>query len=169
MAKLTGGILVMFSVLALSMHFYFKGQLRLRALRDVQKALTVFYGYVEFSVMPLPYIFKEVCDKSDGAGKEIFQNVCLLIREKEIDVLESMWCLSADKCSALEPKDKEVVKSIGSVLGKLDKQLQLNSITLALEGIKQNQRELTDKLNKNGTLYIRIGGMAAVLIIILLI
>lgn len=169
MARLTGGIFIMFSVMVLSLYHYFKNQYRLQALQEIRKALVIFYSYIEFSAQPLPYIFQQVSLKCGEPAQDIFKTLDSLIEEKKMTDIAQMWRLAVEECGAIQSQDKEVIKGIGNVLGKLDKQLQLKNITLTIEAVKHSEKEIMEKISKNGTIYIRVGAMLGLLLIILLI
>ena len=98
---------------------------RYQELKKFKRALGVFKSKLEFTYEPV---------------SEIFESISRMVYEKEENLFQKFienkdWNLAVEEQKYFEPEDKEVAKGLGKMLGKLDKDGQLNEIYLVEEFI----------------------------------
>ena len=126
-------------------------------LKKFKRSLGIFRSKLEFTYEPVCEIFKEV-------SRLVYEEN---IFERFIE--NNNWDLAVDAQKNFENDDKEVVKSLGKMLGKLDKDGQLNEIYL-VDGFIDKQIETAYEIKqKNEKLYKILGRSVGIAIAIILI
>lgn len=169
MGKLIGAILTFTSIMIITLNLHFKSHYQLQEIKEFKKAMIIFYSYMEFSTLPLPFIFHELAKKTENNPKKLFTNITNMLNQNKIKDINTIWCTSISQISFIACECKEVLKDIGSILGILDKQLQLKNIDLAIKELNYREELCMEKIKKNSSLYLRMGVMVGILIIVLFI
>ena len=128
-------------------------------LKKFKRALGVFKTKLEFTYQPI---------------NEIFEDISKLVYEEKDNVFKRFnenedWDLSVDMEENFMPDDKEVAKNLGKLLGKLDKDGQLNEIYLVNSFIDKQIEVAFDVRQKNEKLYRILGKSVGIAIAIVLI
>lgn len=128
-------------------------------LKKFKRSLGIFRSKLEFTYNPV---------------NEIFEDISRLVYENEDNVFKRFnenknWDLSVDEEENLSQDDKEVVKSLGKMLGKLDKDGQLNEIYLVDEFLDKQIETAFEVKQKNEKLYKILGKSVGIAIAIILI
>ena len=128
-------------------------------LKKFKNGLGIFKSKLEFTYEPVGAIFKDISR---------------LVYEDENNVFKTFvetenWNYSVDCQKNFENEDKEVAKSLGKMLGKLDKTGQLNEINL-VDGFIDKQIESAFEIKeKNEKLYRVLGRSVGIAIAIIFI
>lgn len=144
------GILIVLIILTSSLIGNIKAksfEKRYLELKKIKSGLGIFKSKLEFTYEPV---------------NEIFRDISKLIYEDEKNIFKSFienndWNLSVDSYDSFTNEDKEVVKGLGKMLGKLDKSGQLNEINLVDSFLDKQIESALEIKEKNGKLYKALG------------
>lgn len=133
----------------------YKAKLCKERVIELQKFLNgiiMFKNKIEFTYEPINSIFFEISkliyDNRENIFKEVQKN------EKDINI---SWFEESDKIKNITNEDKEIIKTFGKLLGKIDIKGQIGQIELTTKLIeKQIEKAEIDK-NKNFKLYKTMG------------
>ena len=134
-------------------------QQRYLELKKVKRGLGIFRSKLEFTYEPVG---------------EIFEDISRLVYEDEDNIFKRFlenndWNLAVENQKNFEKEDKEVAKGLGKMLGKLDKDGQLNEIYLVDGFIDKQIEEAFEVKQKNEKLYKVLGRSVGLAIAIILI
>ena len=130
---------------------------RYTELKKFKRALGIFRSKLEFTYAPIG---------------EIFENISKIIYEGESNIFQRFlenqdWNFAVEDQKYLEKEDKEVIKSLGKMLGKLDKEGQLNEIYLTDSFIDKQVEDAYLAKKKNEKLYKILGKCIGIAIAII--
>ncbi|MBR1540176.1 MAG: stage III sporulation protein AB [Clostridia bacterium] len=134
-------------------------QQRYLELKKLKRGLGIFRSKLEFTYEPVG---------------EIFEDISRLVYEEEDNIFKRFlenndWNLAIENQKNFEKEDKEVAKGLGKMLGKLDKDGQLNEIYLVDGFIDKQIEEAFEVKQKNEKLYKVLGRSVGLAIAIILI
>lgn len=132
---------------------------RYAELKKFKRALGIFKSKLEFTYEPIGEIFESISNLVYEGDENIF--------ERFLETND--WNLAVDSESNFENEDKEVAKSLGKMLGKLDKEGQLNEIYLTDGFIDKQIESALEVKNKNEKLYQVLGRSIGIALAIILI
>ena len=141
---------------------------RVKTLKDLREALSIFEIKVKFSFETIPEIFDEISKKTRGAVRMIFSDT---IKNVEINnmLVDEAWECSVEKNGGdLKIEDIDCIKSLGKLLGKTDVDGQINQINLVSVFIDKQIEEATEEKNKNQKMYQKLGAIVGLIIVIVL-
>ena len=126
-------------------------------LKKFKSGLGIFRSKLDFTYEPIQEIFKDISklvyDNKDNVFKRFLEN--------------EDWNLSVDLEENFSNEDKEVVKNLGKLLGKLDKSGQLNEINLVDEFLDRQIENSYEIKQKNEKLYKVLGKSVGIAIAII--
>ena len=131
---------------------------RFLELKKFKSGLGIFKSKIEFTYEPV---------------KEIFGEISRIIYENKENIFSRFienddWNLSVELQNNITKEDKEVLKGFGKMLGKLDKNGQLNEINLVNEFIDKQVEKAYDIKEKNEKMYKVLGRSVGIAIAIVL-
>lgn len=140
---------------------------RVKELQEIKSALNMFRTKIKYTYEPIPDIFQEIGSKFSCNVSNIF------IKASEKMGIESAgeaWRNSIDTVySNLTKEDKEVLKSLGKMLGKTDSDGQLNEIEVTETFLNLQIEKAEQERRKNEKLYKTLGVVAGFGFVIILI
>ena len=127
-------------------------------LKKFKRGLGIFRSKLEFTYEPV---------------NEIFSDISRLVYEGKENVFDSFvknedWNIAVESQNNFTNEDKEVIKSLGKMLGKLDKDGQLNEIYLTDEFVNKQIENAFDVRQKNEKMYKVLGRSIGIAIAIVL-
>jgi len=131
---------------------------RYQELKKFKRALSIFKSKLEFTYEPI---------------NEIFEDISRLVYEEKANIFQSFiengdWNFAVDSEKTFSNEDKEVAKGLGKMLGKLDKDGQLNEICLVDGFVDKQIEDAFEVKQKNEKLYKVLGRSAGIAIAIIL-
>ena len=171
MIRLLGSVLVLGATLWFGAYFAAKGKYRLRELAELERAVLLLHGQIQYLSAPLAEVLESVSWKTEGVMGEIFQQAGKAMAEREKDSAEEIWAEAWQRrrnMLFLTAEDLDMVLSFGKTLGYLDKAQQEGSISLLLRYLEEALAQGKKRLEKNGRLYYGIGGLSGLLLIVTL-
>lgn len=137
---------------------------RVKKLTKFQSALVMFKSKLEFTYEPIKNIFEDISKVIYGKQDNIFINVV-----RSNDDIFSSWKKAVESEKNFTIEDKEVIVTIGKLLGKTDLSGQVSEINLGLN-LVDKQIQIADSLmRKNVKLYKTMGIVCGLGICIILI
>lgn len=128
---------------------------RVNDLRMVQSSLNMFKTKIEFTYEPIKDIFEEISQIVYQKQENIFENTVLFMEGQ--DTSTSWYKALENTKNDFSFEDIEVLKTMGKLLGKTDKEGQIREICLT-ENLLQNQISKAEyEKNKNVKLYKTLG------------
>lgn len=127
-------------------------------LKKFKRALGVFKSKLEFTYEPIGEIFEDISKMIYENENNIFQR---FIENED-------WEKSVEEQKNWENEDKEIAKGLGKLLGKLDKEGQMNEICLVDQFIDKQIETAFAIKEKNMKLYKTLGRSIGIAIAIVL-
>ena len=101
---------------------------RVKNLKEIKKALNHFKTKIKFTYEPIREILEELIGTVIGETKEIFK---IAYEKMETENAGEAWKNAIEMSNVtIKQEDKEVLKSLGKLLGKTDVEGQLSEIEL---------------------------------------
>lgn len=128
---------------------------RVNDLRKVQSSLNMFKTKIEFTYEPIKDIFEEISEIVYQKEENIFKNTVFFMEGQDASV---SWYKALESTkNDFSFEDREVLKTMGKLLGKTDKEGQIREICLT-ETLLENQIHKAEiEKNKNVKLYKTLG------------
>lgn len=124
---------------------------RVKELQEMKNALSIFEARIEYTYEPIPEIFTEISRKADSNIAEIFRKTVEKMRK---NTAENSWIEAIEYSNTnLNKEDKEILKSLGKMLGKTDIKGQINQIELTSNFLDTQIDNARMEKEKNGKMY----------------
>ena len=128
---------------------------RVIELRNLQSSLNMFKTKIEFTYEPIKDIFEEISNIIYKEKENIFFSTAKKLSEKNITL--SWYEAIEDTKENFTKEDKEVLKSLGKLLGQTDKTGQIREICLTENLLKMQIEKAEIDKNRNVKLYKTLG------------
>lgn len=144
-----------------------KYSFRVYELKQIKEALSIFKSKIMYTYETIPSIFNEISSLLSGNVTSLFK----VSAEKMIEnTAQNSWNYAIDNCAnSLNKEDIEIVRTLGNLLGKTDKEGQIAEIELVQTFLNSQIDKAEIENSKNEKLYKKLGVLAGVSIGILLI
>ena len=144
-----------------------KYRYRLEELDELKNDFKIIENKIKYTYEPLEEIFTEIAEISTYSISELFKNVADNIKEQGREQARKNQVKTIEL--SLKKEDKKVLKEFGILLGKTNKEGQINQINFVNELLeRQIEKAKTDK-DKNETMYKKLGVILGVGLVIILI
>ena len=128
---------------------------RVVELKKFQSSLSMFKSKIEFTYEPIGDIFNSISKIIYKQEENIFK---LTIENTKKNDISNSWYLATEECkNDLNTEDKETIKMLGKILGKTDKNGQINEINLEIKQIERQLEKAEEEKIKNTKLYKTLG------------
>ena len=142
-----------------------------KMLLEIKKALIILKGEISYGKTPLPDAFYRVAEKTKGTLSAFFRRMSEEL-EKGNGTVEQIWGEAIKKCisdSEIRTCDRKELEQLGSTLGYLDVEMQLQTIGLYEKQLEQSILFFEKEKESRMRLYPLLGTMGGVLICIIMI
>ncbi len=140
---------------------------RILELKNMKNALNMFKTKIEFTYEPIKEIFLEISRIIYQDNNNIFKIFCEKIDSKEITIAWNEAVLEYK--GSLNDNDKDIIKMLGKMLGKTDKNGQISEIELVSNFLDKQINDAEDMKIKNEKLYKTLGVIGGLTVAIVLI
>ena len=140
---------------------------RILELKNMKNALNMFKTKIEFTYEPIKEIFLEISRIIYQDNNNIFKIFCEKIDSKEITIAWNEAVLEYK--GSLNDNDKDIIKMLGKMLGKTDKNGQISEIELVSNFLDKQINDAEDMKIKNEKLYKTLGVIGDLTVAIVLI
>lgn len=140
---------------------------RVEELRNMKNALNMFLTKIKFTYEAVPVSFSEISANVSGNVGKIFKTASENMQEKSAG---EAWEEAIEQTdTSFTKEDKDIIKSLGKLLGKTDIDGQISEIKL-VQNFLNTQIDLAEKeKQKNEKLYKTLGGVVGLAIVIILV
>ena len=141
---------------------------RVLELRDFKSALNLLKAKIKYTYEPIPEIFLEISNKFEDTIGGIFKNSRQKMR---ICTAGEAWELALEESGLLNisKEDKKILKGLGKLLGKTNKEGQISEIELTEQFLDRQIENAEAERIKNEKLYKTLGGVIGCALVIILV
>lgn len=144
-----------------------KYKYRLEELDELKNELKIIENKIKYTYQPLEEIFCEMIEISSFQIKSLYEYMTNNIKKVGA---EKAWKEAVFRADLnLNNEDKNVLKQFGTLLGKTNKEGQLNQINFTAELIDRQIDNAIKERNKNEKMYQKLGLIFGIGIVIVLI
>lgn len=139
---------------------------RLQELEEIQNSLNILKTKIKFTYEPIPEIFDEISKSSCKNVSNIFKNA----KDKMNNATAYIaWKEAVEETiTNLKNEDKQVLVTLGKLLGQTDVEGQLSQIEITEKFLEGQLKEALEEKHKNEKLYTRLGTIIGLVIVIVL-
>lgn len=139
---------------------------RLQELEEIENSLNILKTKIKFTYEPIPELFNEL-EKSKV--KNIGNIFCLAKEKMKEENISIAWEKAIDESvTNLKKEDKEILKTLGKLLGATDVEGQLGQIETTKTLLENQTKEAVEEKLKNEKLYSKLGTTIGLAIVVLL-
>ena len=140
---------------------------RVKELKEMKSALNIFETKIKFTYESVPEIFEQIGNQMEGNIGSVFKESSK--KMKDVSAGEA-WIQSIEKTeSNLNKEDKEILKKLGKLLGKIDADGQISEIELVSNFLDTQIDIAENERNKNEKMYKTLGGIIGLTLVIIFI
>jgi stage III sporulation protein AB len=169
--KLAGAAAVIGGSAALGFYYATLETHRALDLLEFKKALLILSSEIEYMRTPLPSASLNIGKRTERWAGPMFARFGESLSRCEGETAYRLWVGSmaeAKERAHLKPEDWAVVEGFGKTLGYLDKQMQLNAISYAVNYIDEKSAALQACADKNKRMYRSLGVIGGLLLAVVL-
>jgi len=140
-------------------------------LLELKKSLVMLKGEISYGRTPLPEAFFRLADKTKGVISKFYRIMAEGLEEGKGD-MEYLWKNYLEKCipeKEMRESDRKELESLGSTLGYLDTEMQLQTLGLYEKQLEQSIYFYEKERENRTRLYPILGTIGGILICIILI
>lgn len=140
---------------------------RVKELKEMKSALNIFETKIKFTYESVPEIFEQIGNQMEGNIGSVFKESSK--KMKDVSAGEA-WIQSIEKTeSNLNKEDKEILKKLGKLLGRIDADGQISEIELVSNFLDTQIDIAENERNKNEKMYKTLGGIIGLILVIIFI
>lgn len=140
---------------------------RLDELDELKNNFQIMENKIKYTYEPLEDIFSEVAEISSFSVRELFMKTARNIKQKGAEKAWKDEIKEADL--SLKKEDKNILKEFGNLLGKTNKEGQINQIQFVNTLLDRQIEKAKEDKTKNETVYKKLGLIFGIGIVIVLI
>ncbi len=170
--KIIGAVCIIIACTAIGFSKSYRLYGRYGELTELKKILCLLSGEIRFGSSTMEEAFETMAERVEAPYNGFFGWLSGKLKERTSVSLSELWREAVEKKlsgARLDRGDKELMIRLGRDLGCLDRETQLNTITLAAEQVEERKQELSGELPKKMKLYNCLGILSGVFLTILLI
>lgn len=138
---------------------------RVTELREIENGLNMFLTKIKFTYESVPDTFIQIGNNINGKIGDIFKTASIYMKNMSAG---EAWEKAIDKSeTSLNNEDKNIIKSLGKMLGKTDLEGQVSEIKLVQNFLNTQIENAEKEKQKNEKLYKTLGGVIGLAIVII--
>ncbi|MCL2215948.1 MAG: stage III sporulation protein AB [Defluviitaleaceae bacterium] len=169
--RVAGALAVMIGSVGLGLYYAAKESFRVQDLLEFKKALLILSSEIEYMRSPLAVACANIAKRTSLGAQRLFGRFSEALTGGDGETAYQLWLASMEKvrerCFFAE-EDWSVIEGFGKTLGYLDKQMQQNAITYAVNYIDEKAAALQIQSDKNRRMYRSLGVIGGLLITVVL-
>lgn len=165
--KVILGVAIIICSMRIGMLLSKKYKFRLDELDEFKNEFKIIENKIKYTYQPLEEIFSEIAEISTYEVKAFFKSVADHIKVKGAEFAWKENIQSAEL--SIKKEDREVLKEFGTLLGKINKEGQLNQINFINELLDRQIDKAKLEREKNETMYQKLGVIFGIGLVIVLI
>lgn len=169
--KIIGSALTISSCAAIGMYFSLILKKRIEELRELANCFTVIRGDIRYAKTTLPESLLGVGERTNGVFRPFFLGVAQQLISGEGNSFQQIWEEQIEKQleeSCLTKKDKSILNSLGETLGYLDSELQLDTLEIYIQRLKEEIQDSSKVVLEKTKIYSLLGVMGGIFVTIIL-
>ena len=128
---------------------------RVLELKEFKSALNIFKTKIKYTYEPIPDIFNEISNKFENNISALFKNAEIEMKTKNAG---EAWDFCIENTDLnIKDEDKKVLKNLSKLLGKTDKDGQINEIEVTEKFLDLQIEKAQEERQKNEKLYKTLG------------
>jgi len=169
MIRILGGLLVCVSTMLLGVYMGGAGTRRAKDLMEFKKSLILLKSQIDFAIYTLPQAFYHISERVQPHFEQLYAKMAAELEEGQNDAA-GVWASGMEnlKDSNLSKDDLANFSILGTSLGHMDAEVQINSIDMVIAGIDDSLKQLMADNPKNVKMYRGLGVVSGLLITIVL-
>ena len=170
-ARIIGGLAVILGCGGIGFYYSLKDGMRVGELQELKKALLILASEIEYMRSPLNIACANIAKRTTLATSKLFESFANYLDTNNGETAYQAWCqaiASIKNTTLLTQEDLQVVDSFGKTLGYLDKHMQQNAISHAINYMDEKTTALQLQSHKNKRMYRSLGVICGMLITIVL-
>jgi len=140
---------------------------RVNELRELKNALNIFKAKINFTYEPIPEIFNQISENINSNISRIFKMASYNMNFKSAG--EAWNSAIEGEILNINTEDKNILKTLGKLLGKTDLKGQINQIDLTSSFLDNQIKKAEFERQKNEKLYRSLGMILGIGIVIILV
>jgi len=168
--KILGSVMVISASTLAGLYISNLDSKRAIQLIEMKRALTILKSEISYALTPLPQALLNISLRTKEPVSSLFLNIAKELEERN-GQFGRIWereLLSHEGQTYWKRLDIEQFMSLGSSLGYLDGEMQLNGIEMVISYIDMVTEELKVSSDKNKKMYRSLGVLGGILIVIVL-
>jgi stage III sporulation protein AB len=174
--RILGAFLVIGSSTGIGIYFGNSIKDRLEKLRMIKQQMMIIRGDISYGNTCLPEVMEAVGDRlsrENGCPEfaAFYQQVSLELKEKKGIPFQQIWEKAVEENlgkTTLQEQDLQLLSSLGSQLGYLDRTMQLKTIDLFLERLEEELAPQVQKAGEKMRLCKTLGLMAGIFLVVVM-
>lgn len=139
---------------------------RVAELKEMKNALNMFLTKIKFTYESVPESFKEISNNVSGGVSKIFKTAFENMKSKSAG---EAWGDAVEmEETNFTKEDKDILKGLGKMLGKIDLEGQVSEIKLVQSFLNTQLKEAEQEKQKNEKLFKTLGGVVGLAVVIIL-
>lgn len=170
MIKITGALLIMSSVIALSIIPLYHHSYRIRLLQDFLMDFRFIHNEMRTNLSSVPDLMKFLCRKGGKITGEAYKKIYEMICAHGAAKFQDDWCSVMKSYSKYLSSDEyDHLTNIGNILGKYILEEQLSALSHLIELFEKSLSEEKLILSEKKRIDLGIGASLGIILVILLI
>jgi len=169
--RIVGALAVLAGSVGLGLYYAAREGFRAKELLEFKKALLILSSEIEYMRSPLAVACANIARRTDASVSRLFQYFADQLTAGDGDTAYQLWLTSAQQVKAnsfMAAEDWDVIEGFGKTLGYLDKNMQQNAISYAVNYIDDKAAALQTTSDKNKRMYRSLGAIGGLLITVVL-
>lgn len=170
--KIIGAVIIVLSSTLIGFFYSRKEEYRINDLNEMKRAFTILISEIEYASNSLPESMINISNKTENPISKILIDFAENLNKKDGQTIQQLWTEAVIKNkndTYFIDEDLENIKSFGSTLGYLDRNMQINNINMMIDYINKKTDTLSEISIKNKKMYRSLGILGGMIIAIILI
>lgn len=170
--KIIGAVIIVLSSTLIGFFYSRKEEYRINDLNEMKRAFTILISEIEYASNSLPESMINISNKTENPISKILIDFVENLNKKDGQTIQQLWTEAVIKNkndTYFIDEDLENIKSFGSTLGYLDRNMQINNINIMIDYINKKTDTLSEISIKNKKMYRSLGILGGMIIAIILI
>lgn len=171
MIRLVGIICILAGSTGLGISYAQELDLRIQELETLRQLILRLRGEIWYMHCPLPEAFLHLAENAPPPFSAFFRGVSEGLQRRDGESVEEIWCRNQKEklgCLHLGRQERQELKSLGSMLGYLDVETQVNGLDYYLEQLKVSEQCAREEASGRRRLYRYMGILAGIGMVILI-
>lgn len=170
--KIIGAVIIVLSSTLIGFFYSRKEEYRINDLNEMKRAFTILISEIEYASNSLPESMINISNKTENPISKILIDFAENLNKKDGQTIQQLWTeavIRNKNDTYFIDEDLENIKSFGSTLGYLDRNMQINNINIMIDYINKKTDTLSEISIKNKKMYRSLGILGGMIIAIILI